>query len=118
MQPILSRLHSKLINDEEKSLGIVNIKNTNGIFLRNWLTYKLREQVMQFERMAYHSSKATTLDLFKSKFNQSMASEIKQLMFRYNNENKLPLFDKIVAYQGILCEKMQEGKYCLKKVFS
>ena len=73
---------------------------------------------MQFERMAYHSSKAATLDLFKAKFNQSMASEIKQLMFRYNNENKLPLFDKMIAYQGILCEKVQEGEYRLKKVFS
>ena len=118
MQPILYQLHSKLVNDEEKALGIVNIKHTNEIFLRNWLTYKLREQVMQFERMAYHSSKAATLDLFKAKFNQSMASEIKQLMFRYNNENKLPLFDKMIAYQGILCEKVQEGEYRLKKVFS
>ena len=46
-----------------------------------------------------------------------MPSGIKQLMFRYNNENKLSLFDKIVAYQGILCEKVQDGEYRLKTIF-
>ena len=47
-----------------------------------------------------------------------MAQEIKQLLFRYNNENKLPLFDKIVAYREILCEKVQEGEYRLKTILA
>ena len=118
IQPILSQLCRKSITDEEKALGIVTIKSTNGILLRNWLTYKLREEVMNFERMAYHSLNAASLDLFKAKLTQSMASEVKHLMFRYNNENKLSLFDSTVAYQGILCEKIQDGEYRLKKLFS
>ena len=118
VQPILSQLYSKSIDDEEKAFGIVHIKRTSGILLRNWVTYKLREQALQFERMAYHSSKAASLNLFKAKFNQSMAQEIKQLLFRYNNENKLPLFDKIVAYREILCEKVQEGEYRLKTILA
>ena len=81
MQPILSSLHRLSITDEEKALGIVTIKSTTGIVLRNWLTYKLREQVMLFERKAYHSPKAASIDLFKAKFNQSMALEIKHLLF-------------------------------------
>ena len=85
--------------------------------LRNWLTYKMREQALQFERKAYHSSKAASFNLFKAKFNQSMAYDIKQLMFRYNNEGKLSKFDNIIGYQGILCEKIQEGEYRLKKIF-
>ena len=117
IEPILSQLHNKSITEEEKALGIVTIKPTSGILLRNWLTYKLREQIMLFERMAYHTSRAASADLFKAKFNQSMAFEIKQLMFRFNNENKLPLFDKMIAYQNILCEKIQEGEYRLKTVF-
>ena len=72
---------------------------------------------MLFERMSYHSKKATTV-LFKAKFNQSVALEIKQLMIRFNNEHKLDLFDKIIAYQGILCEKVEDGEYLLKKVLS
>ena len=118
MQPILSQLYSKSISDEEKALGIITIKSTNGILLRNWLTYKLREQVMQFERISYHSPYVASFDLFKAKFNQSMASEVKQLMFRYNNENNLTFFDSTIAYQGILCEKIQDGEYRLKKLFS
>jgi len=117
IQPTLSQLHMKSIDDEEKALGIIHIKSTTGIILRNWLTYKMREQIMLFERKAYHSSRAASLNIFKAKFNNSMAYDIKQLMFRYNNENKLPLFDKIVANRGILREKVQEGEYRLKKIF-
>ena len=114
IQPLLSSLHRKTISDEEKALGIVTIKKTTGILLRNWLTFKLREQVMLFERKAYHSSRAVSFELFKAKFNQSMALEIKHHLFRFKNENKLPSFDKIIAYQGILCEKIQEGEYQFK----
>ena len=69
----------------------------------------MREQVLQFERKAHHSPKAASLDLFKAKFNQAIASEIKRLMIRYNNENKIAFFDKIIAYQDILCEKLELG---------
>ena len=82
--------------------------------LRNWVTFKVREQIMLFERKACHSSRAVSFDLFKAKFNQSMALEIKHNFFRYKNENKLPTFDNIIAYQGILCEKIQEGEYRFK----
>ena len=118
MQPILTQLHRKSITDEEKALGIINIKSTSGILLRNWLTYKMREQVLLFERMAYYSSKTASFDLFKGRFNQSMASDIKQLMFRYNDENKLSEFDKIVGYHGILCKKIKEGEYRLNLVLT
>ena len=59
MEPILTQLHSKSVTDDEKALGVVTIKSTPGILLRNWLTYKLREQVMLFERMSYHSKKSS-----------------------------------------------------------
>ena len=118
IQPVLSQLHRKPITDEEKALGVVDIKSTTAMLLRNWLTYKLREQVMLFERMGYHSPNKVSFDLFKARFNQAMATEIKQLMFRYRNENKLPFFDEVIAYQGILCKKIQEGEYCFKTFFS
>ena len=116
-QPLLLSLHRKPITDEEKTLGMVTIKRTTGIMLRNWVTYKLREQVMLFERKASKSSKLVSLDIFKARFNQSMAREIKQHLFRYKNENNLPTFDKIIAYQGILCDKVREGEYRFKLLF-
>ena len=118
MQPTLSSLHRLTITDEEKALGIVAIKSTTGILLRNWLTYKLREQVILFERKAYHSPTAASFDLFKAKFNQSVAVEVKHLLFRYKRENKPTICDEIIAYQGILCEKVQEGEYRLKIVLT
>ena len=69
---------------------------------------------MLFERKARHSARGVSFDIFKAKFNQSMALEIKYHFFRFKNENKLPTFDKIIAYQGILCEKIQEGEYQFK----
>ena len=118
IEPILKQIHCKSVTDDEKALGIVTIKSTPGILLRNWLTYKLREQVMLFERMSYHSPNKASLDLFKAKYNQSLACEVKQLIFRFNHENKLDKIDKIIAQQGILCEKVQEGEYLLKMVLS
>ena len=106
------------LNDEEKAFGIVHIKKTPGMLMRNFLAYKMREQIMQSERAAYHASNAPSFDHFKVKFNQDVASEVKRLMHRLNEEGKLPIFDKIVAHQGILCEQVGEGEYRLKKVFN
>ena len=117
IQPILFQFDKNSISDEEKAFGIVRITNTPGLLTRNWLTYKMREEIMNFERMAYHSPHRASISLFKAKFNNSMASEIKRLMNKYNDEYKLHLFDKLVAYRGILCEKLLEGEYRLKPIF-
>ena len=82
LQPTLSHLNTKTVDDTEKSLGLVNIKSTPHITLRNWLGYKLREQILIFERTTYLKSKAPSVDLFKAKFNQTVARGIKQLYGR------------------------------------
>ena len=46
-----------------------------------------------------------------------VAREVKDLMYRFNNEGTLHKFDETVALKGILCEKIGHGKYSLKKVF-
>ena len=118
MQPTLLKLDSKPISDEEKAFGIVHIKKSTGMFLRNWLTYKMREQVLDFERRAFYSPKVASIKLFKAEFNQSMAYDMKRLMMRYNNVGKLSRFDEIVAYEGILCKKIQGGNYRVNEIFS
>ena len=104
-KPLLISLHEKPITDEEKALGIVNMKGTVGIMLRNWVTFKLREQLMILERKLSRSSMCASLANFKAKFNQSMALEIKQHLFRYQEEGNHPIFDRTIAHQGVLCEK-------------
>ena len=116
LQPILNHLHNKTINDEEKALGIVHIKKSTGMILRNWVTYKMRETIMQFERTSFYAP--PSLELFKAKFNQAMVYEIKGLMIRYKNENKLATFDKLIAYKGILCKKVKEGEYRFQIILS
>ena len=117
IQPTLSKIHDKILDDEEKSLGILQIKSSPSIMLRNWITYKIREQILNYEKKAYYSAKAASINLFKAHFNQSVAREIKQLMHRFNNEGKLSKFDEIIAHKGILCEKIADGEYRLKKPF-
>ena len=50
IEPILRELHSTPVSEEEKAFGIVQKKPTTGILLRNWLTYLLRDCIMQEER--------------------------------------------------------------------
>ena len=55
--------------------------------------------------------------MLKAKFDQLVASEIKHLMYRFNNEGRLAQFDKVVTLKGIICEKKDEGEYCLRRIF-
>ena len=114
--PTLIKLHDKSVDDLEKAFGIVNIKKSNGMILRNWITYKMRELILQFERKAYHSSKIPSMDIFKAKLNQSISVELQKWMHIYNNQHKLHIFEKIFAYKNILCLKIKEGEYHVKKV--
>ena len=118
IKPTLLKLHGKSITDEEKALGIIHIKKCSGMLARNWLTYKMREQVLEFERQAYHSPKRASISLFKTTFNRSVAYDLKKLMLRFTNEGKLAHFEKIFVYQGILCTKTQNGDYQAKNVFT
>ena len=65
----------------------------------------------------YRQSKPASVDLFETKFNQKIAKEIKDLMYRFNNEGRLDKFDEIVPLKGVLCEKIGPGEYSLKQVF-
>ena len=80
--------------------------------------YKLREQVLLLEKSAYHQSKPPSVEVFKVKFNHSVASDVKLLMYRFKNEGKLSKFDEIVAHKGIVCKKKAEGEYFLRIVLT
>ena len=117
LQPTLFKLSSRSLDDVEKALGIVQIKSPPCIIVRNWLGYKLREHILLFERRAYHQSKIPSVEIFKATYNQTIAKDIKDLMYMLNNERNLHKFDEIIAVGGILCEKKGEGEYSLKKIF-
>ena len=116
LQPTLTKLTTKPLDDAEKSLGIVQVKKPPCIIIRNWLGYKLREQILLFEKRAYKQSKVPSEEIFKAVYNQSIAKEVKDLMHRLNNEGKMDKFDEIVTFENILCEKKGQGKYVLNQV--
>ena len=55
LQPILRRFLDTGVSDQEKALGLVNVKPSPGILLRNWVTFNVREQIMIFERKVHYS---------------------------------------------------------------
>ena len=117
LQPKLRRFHSRSINDEEKALGLVNVRSSPGILLRNWVTFKVREQIMNFEKNAYHSG-LPSIDSFKAQFNQSMADEVKQIIHRYINEGSTTKVDKLIAFRGVLCKNSTNGHYTINPIFT
>ena len=52
----------------------------------------------------------------KSKFNQSVAEDLKHLMDRFNNEGKFDKFEKYFGYGNVLFHKIQDGEYLINKV--
>ena len=50
IKPLLQKLYPDDITEEEKAFGIVKKKQTDGILLRNWITYLMRECISYEER--------------------------------------------------------------------
>ena len=90
--------------------GIVRSKQTTGSLLRNWITFMLRELIMQ-ERLAYHVSTKPNIQKVMQKFIQYLNSEIQMKVFRYENEHRLAFFEQIITYKNILCRKTNDGEY-------
>ena len=118
IEPVLNELHPVIVSEEEKAFGIVQKKITTGILLRNWLTYLLRNCIMQEEREAYHATKKTDLEKTKRNFNQAMGFEIYKKSIRYKNENNSAFFDKMITHEGVLCKKGEDGVYQVREVFT
>ena len=118
IEPLLKELHQASVTEEEKALGITQNKQTTGILLRNWLTYLLRENISEKERLCYHTSKKPDLEKAKQKFNEVVITEIKLKIIRHKNENSLAFFDKIMTHAEILCKKSENEEYEIRTVFA
>ena len=118
IEPLLKELHPTSVTEEEKAFGIIQKNKTTGILLRNWLTYLLRENILEEERAAHFTLKKTDIEKAKQKFNNVVESEILIKAFRYKNEQKLEFFDKIITHAEILCKKKEEGEYEIRHIYT
>ena len=87
------------------------INTKNGILLRNWITFMIREAIMEEERLAYHASTQPNLTKFMQKINSSLCFEIQMKDIRYKNENRSSFFEKIITFKEVLCKKRENGEY-------
>ena len=71
------QIYPNPVTDSEKALGIIHIRKTPEMIIRNWLTYRMREQIMNQERIVYHSPTNASIDRLKTEFNQTVAYDIK-----------------------------------------
>ena len=100
-----------------KAFRVVHEKQTTGILLRNWLTYLLRECILEVEREAFYAPNRANIEKIRRKLNEAMALEIHIKAFRYKNENNLAFFDKKFTHAEVLCEKGEDGEYRVTDVF-
>ena len=100
LQPFLLRLVARNVSDQEKALGIVDVKPSPGILLRNWVTFKVREQIMALERKAHYSGRPS-LDSFKAQFNQVMADDVRRVFYRFMNESSKSKVNELIAHSRI-----------------
>ena len=117
INPTLMKLYPASICDEEKVFGIIIKKTSPGILLRNWITYLLRACVAQIEREA-HCAPFDITNKIKRKVQHEVEQEVQHKLFRYTNENKLDLFDKIITHANVICEKQEDGKYTINHIFN
>ena len=118
IQPKLREIFPLTVTNEEKAFGIVQKKQNNVVLLRNWITYKMREEIAKEERTAYNMSTIPNFMLFKQRFNSTMRREIRGNFLRYKNENKIDFFSKIMTYGKALCGEMVNEEFIIKDIFA
>ena len=47
-----------------------------------------------------------------------MIFEIYKKCIRYKNENNSAFFDEMIAHEGVLCKKGEDGAYQVREVFT
>ena len=77
LEPHLLQIYPTRITNEEKALGIQG--ETSNIILRNWMTYLLRQIILEQESIAYYNKrgKANQNDI-KNRYNEQIKTQIWQ----------------------------------------
>jgi len=85
----------------EKVFGLAG--NSPNIILRNWLTFLLRQCIVDQERAAYHNKKGLqNIDDIKMNFNEKVKTELMQKYLIYQNLERSDYFRKIFAVNNHL----------------
>ena len=101
LESMLQYLHPAYLTNYERAFGLPG--STPNIILRNWLTFLLRQCIVEQERIAYHNKKGNTnVTDIKVEFNQAVK---RQVWLKYNilqNLGKLQEFETTFAVNNFL----------------
>ena len=101
LEPHLQNIHPTQITNAERTFGISG--TTPNILLRNWMTFVLRQCIVEQENIAYHNQKgqANTKDI-KLAYNQKIKTEIWNKYNIYSNLGRMNYFTQIFAVNNYL----------------
>ena len=97
----LTKIHPTPLTDTEKAFGIIG--DTKNITLRNWLTFILRQCIVEQENTAFHNQKfqENIIDI-KIIYNQKIKSEVWKKYNIYSNLGRLAYFEQSFAVNNHL----------------
>ena len=101
----LQNIHPAPVSEHEKVFGVSG--NTPNVILRNWMTFLLRQCIVEHESIAFHNKKGQGNEiLIKNSYNQMIKSEV---WLKYNifcNLGRLEYFERMFSVNDYLIEKI------------
>ena len=97
LQPNLLKLVPTAVSETEMAFGLQC--ETPAALLRNWLTFLLRECILDQEHVAYHNKKGKrNTEYIKKNYNAKVKDEIRKKLYIYRN---LELEEQFVAFFSV-----------------
>ena len=115
IEPLLVRLYSVPVSNEEKAFGIVKNKPSEGVLARNWLTFLMRQVISDVERLAHYAT--ISVSKIKDKIQEKFSSEVHLGFFRSTQGNHLLSFEKVITHNSVLTERHQNGDLYISPLF-
>lgn len=101
LEPHLRKISRGYVDDYEKIFGIEG--HSPNTILRNWLTFLLRECIVDQESIAYHNNRGVeNIWDIKIKFNDRVKAELMQKYRIYQSLDRLNIWEKIFAVNDYL----------------
>ena len=101
LEPYLLYLTSSPVSDFEKVFGLIG--TSPEVILRNWLTFTLRQCIVDQENAAYHNKRGILNEHnIKQNFNARVKREVNEKNIIYSNLGRQEYFVKIFAAKDFL----------------
>ena len=107
LEPHLQKIHHPELNNTEKVFGTMG--STPNIILRNWITFLLRQCIVEQENIAFHNKKGN-LNIMEIKiiFNQRIKTELWNTYNIYKHLGRLSNYTKFFGVNNYLIREEKD----------